>query len=217
MDDAKWPRKIVKWDISLKTSGWSDQLSQVLDYGCMNTELSEFAKVDLVDLEKQLMINNERKWLLEAHSKSKLRTYVQLYDSETARDIVTSNLSRPIRSIVTKLKIGVLPLHLETGRWKDTPLEYRFCRVCDDDLLESELHFLMQCDALINERSDMYRELLKRSDFEIEGNEIDQMKVLLCKPCLKITGKHLLNMFERRREILYEEQQIDIHNDNATQ
>ncbi len=172
MDNDRWPKKIIKWDISLKTSGWSDQLSQVLDYGGMNTELSEFNRVDLVELEKQLLINNEHKWLLEAHSKSKLRTYIQLYDKESARDIVTSNLSRPIRSVVTKLKIGVLPLHLETGRWKDTPLEYRFCRVCDDDLLESEMHFLMQCDALIEERSDMYRELFNRTEFKIKGDEI---------------------------------------------
>ncbi len=150
------------------------------------------------------MTLNEQRWLLEAYSKSKLRAYIQLYDRETARDIVSANSSRPIRSIVTKLKIGVLPLHLETGRWKDTPLEYRSCRTCDDNLLESELHFLMQCDALIDERSDMYRELYSRTDFEIRGDEITQMKDLLAKPVLKITGKHLLTMFERRREILYE-------------
>ena len=87
--------------------------------------------------------------------------------------------------------------------------------MCDDDLLESEMHLLMHCDALIDERSDMYRELFNRTDFEIKGNEIEQMKDLLCKPVLKISGKHLLNMFERRRKILYEEQQIDLHNERA--
>ncbi len=39
------------------------------------------------------------------------------------------------------------------------------------------------------------------------------MKDLLCKPVLKITGKHLLTMFEKRREILYEEQNINLEND----
>ncbi len=121
-----------------------------------------------------------------------------------------------VRSIVTKLKIGVLPLHLETGKWKDTPLEYRSCRVCDNDLLEREMHFLMHCDALIDERSEMSRELFNRTDFAIRGNEISQMKDLLSKPVLRITGKHLLNMFERRREILYEEQKIDMGADQDT-
>ena len=159
---------------------------------------------DLSELERKLLTLNEQRWLLGAHLKSKLQTYIQLYDRDTARDIVTSNLSRPIRSIVTKLKIGVLPLHPETGRWKDTPLEYRSCRTCDESLLENELLFLMQCDALKEERSEMYRELFNRTDFEIKGDEIDQMKDLLAKPMLKITGKHLLAMFERRRDLMYE-------------
>ena len=87
--------------------------------------------------------------------------------------------------------------------------------MCDDDLLEIEMHFLMQCDALIEERSDMYHELFIRTKFIIRGNEIEQMKDLLCKPVLKITGKHLLTMFERR-EILYEEQNINLEQNTRT-
>ena len=167
------------------------------------------------ELEKNLLVKNEQLWLLEAYSKSKLHTYIQLYDRESAQDIVSSNLSRPVRSIETKFKIGVLPLHLETGWWKDSPLKYRSCRTCDDNLLESEMHLLMQCDALIDERSDMYRELFNRTDLEIKGDEIAQMKDLLNEPVLRITGKHLLTMFERRREILYEEMCLDRKEEKA--
>ena len=209
MSENRWPKSVVKWDISLKASGWADQLGQILDLAGMSRDMTKFEKVDLDVLEKNLLKHNEHRWLLEAYSKSKLRTYIHLYDPDTTRDIVTANLSRPARSIVTKLKIGVLPLHLETGRWKDTPLENRTCRTCDDELLESELHFLMHCDALKDERSEMYRELLSRTEFEIRGDEIQQMKDLLGKNVLKITGKHLLTMFERRREILYETMTAD--------
>ena len=69
-------------------------------------------------------------------------------------------------------------------------------------------------DALVEERSEMYRELLSRTEFEIKGDEIEQMKDLLNKNVLKITGKHLLTMFERRRELLYEEQNKNVENVN---
>ncbi len=65
-------------------------------------------------------------------------------------------------SVLVKLKIGVLSLQMETGRWKDTLFEYRLCRVCNEGLLENEPHLLLQCDALVEERSAMYSELLER-------------------------------------------------------
>ncbi len=50
----------------------------------------------------------------------------------------------------------------------------------------------------------MYRELFERTDFVIEGDEIQQMKMFLNKSIIKIMGKHALRMFETKRKILYE-------------
>ena len=89
--------------------------------------MSIFWKIDLDILDVALRRNRELRWLLEANSMPKLRTFVMLYSVDTARDIIKSDLPRAHRSVLTKLKIGVLPLHLETGRWKGTPLKYRLC------------------------------------------------------------------------------------------
>ena len=203
MKDDRWPKKIAKWDISLRTHGWTDQIRQIVDYTDLDLDLLNFNKIDLDVLDARLHKKNETKWLLEAHTMPKLRTFVELYSSENARDIIKANLPRTHRSVLVKLKIGVLLLQLETGRWKDTPLEYRLCRVCNEGLLENELHFLLQCEKLIDERSDLCRELLERTDFEIEGDSINQMKCMF-KASVRILGKHVATMFERRRELLYE-------------
>ncbi len=52
-DNHRWPKKITRRDLSLKASGWSDQVSRILDYADMNTNLSYFNKVDLDVLEKK--------------------------------------------------------------------------------------------------------------------------------------------------------------------
>ena len=165
-------------------------------------------------LESSLKRKNEQLWLLDAYAKTKLRTFIQFYVRESARNIVNSNLDRTLRSVLTKLKIGVLRLQIEMGRWKDTLLEYRSCRVCDSPLLENETHFLLQCDGLITERSTLHRELMEKHDYEIAGGEIDQMKSMLEKKCIRTTAKHVNIMYECRREILYEKMKIDESENN---
>ena len=204
MSNDRWPKIVTKWDMSLKASGWTDQVSQILGYAGMNTNLESFHNVDLDDLEKNLHRINEGIWLLEAHSKPKLRTFVKLYDRECPREIVEANLSRNYRSALVKLKIGVLPLQIETDRWKDTPLEYRLCRICNDALLEDEMHFLLQCEALVTERTALFQELIDRADYEIEGDESNLMQKMYRKGAIKITGKHVTEMIERRRSLLYD-------------
>ena len=39
MDDHRWPVKVHKWDVSLKTKGWADNTNHVLEYVNMNTDL----------------------------------------------------------------------------------------------------------------------------------------------------------------------------------
>ena len=52
-----------------------------------------------------------------------------------------------------KFKCGVLPLLIETGRYKDIPRELRTCKICDSGSVESEHHFLMECTSLQEVRS----------------------------------------------------------------
>ena len=135
MPESRWPRKILRWDVSLKAGGWSDQVQHVLQYANFNTDLLSEEIIDLDALRSRLLVLNRQKWLLEASDKTKLRTFLQIYDSEAPRSIVESLLTRSQRSIVSKLKNGVLPLHIETGRWKDKPLEHRTCPACDSKCL----------------------------------------------------------------------------------
>ena len=84
------------------------------------------------------------------------------YLTESTQKMVRANLSRKHRSLIAKLKCGVLPLALETGRFKNVPRVLRTCKVCDKNLFENEYHHLLHCEKL-----SYVRDLFKQDMLDI--------------------------------------------------
>ena len=101
-----------------------------------------------------------------------------------------------------KIKCGVLPLLVETGRFKNTPREMRICQICDKHAIETEYHFLFVCPRLEDERDDMYNDYPDIPDLK-DKPEHEQLTFLLQKNNVIRFGKHLEQMFEARRRHMY--------------
>jgi len=58
---------------------------------------------------------------------------------------------------MASLRAGCLPLGVETRRYRipKVPLERRVCQVCNSDLVEDEIHFVMLCNKLEHERNKL--------------------------------------------------------------
>ena len=202
MPDSRWPKKILRWDLSLKSNGWADQLLLVLQHAHVEFDINDDSLIDLESLKNQYLVINRQKWLLEASEKTKLRTFLEVYDPDHPRAIVESLLPRNQRSLVAKLKTGVLPLKLETGRWKDSPLEHRLCIVCDDKKLENEYHFLVHCTAYDEIRDEFVERLVEKGVHVSSDSEQEFVKSILSKEALKVTGKYIEIMYGLRRQFL---------------
>ena len=151
MEADRLPRMIYKWDSALDTDAWARSVVHVLQYVNLLEEVEdvyELKHVDLDVLNSRLRKINCEKWWLGALDMPKLRTFKEIYDEQDHRGIVYSNMTRRQRSLVTKFKIGILPLGLETGRFTDVPLENRLRCICEDGLLDDEYHFLLYCEGL---------------------------------------------------------------------
>ncbi len=109
--------------------------------------------------------------------------------------------------MVAKLKLGILPLQLEVGRWKDDPIENRMCRLCGKTYLEDEFHFVMFCDSLKDVRTKMYLDIHDKCEIDLYGNPIEVLKGMLANDNLKTFGKDLETMWAERRSKLYGEKQ----------
>ena len=65
------------------------------------------------------------------------------------------------RKLLTKLRIGVLSLRIESGRYeprgadkkKGLPIQFRVCQCCDMMKVEDEIHFMMECPLYQSERN----------------------------------------------------------------
>ena len=58
------------------------------------------------------------------------------------------NIPRHERRILSMLRCGTSPLHVETGRWcrPVKPLDQRICTYCNQNEIENEVHFFIECD-----------------------------------------------------------------------
>ena len=140
---------------------------------------------------------------MEANTKTKLKTYLKIYDERDPKAIISTYLTRYQHSLLAKFKLGILPLEIESGRWKDTPLEYRQCKLCKECLLGDEFHFAFYCDKLQEERTNMFVELCNITDIDVESNEVQLLKDIFQRDCLKTLGRHIEILYSRRKELLY--------------
>jgi hypothetical protein len=92
-------------------------------------------------------INNSPPLSLYKHIKCSLH-----YDYEQYLDHV---VSKPLTSVITKLKISAHNLIIEVGRYSVNRVQRcdRVCQLCETGAIEDEYHFVCRCPALVNERT----------------------------------------------------------------
>ena len=148
MDDSRLPKQIWDWSLKERKSTWCQDVKLVLNYAGMLDREHLYCETDLDILKGKLMEKSRNMWHLEALGKSKLCTFVKIHDFEERKVLLKANLERHNRSLVAKIKSGILPLRLETGRYKGMNREDRTCQVCDKPKVEDEAHFLFVCKPL---------------------------------------------------------------------
>ena len=74
----------------------------------------------------------------------------------SAEPYILTNLPKLKRCLLTELRIGVLPLAIETGRYYRKAVEVRVCMVCNSGIIEDELHFFCHCHYYEDYRDELY-------------------------------------------------------------
>ena len=121
--------------------------------------------------------------------------------------------------MLAKLRLGCLPVRLETGRYSIPRLteEERVCLVCRDSLVdvqqdpegpagagpvESEVHFLFDCEPYRHERLTWMQKMTLPPNF-LQLDLTAKLKLVLNDTShVKPTAQFITNAFEIRRKIL---------------
>ena len=94
---------------------------------------------------KQRIFDNcKQNILCEINSSSKCRVYKHLIDHFTLQSYLTKKIPMQYKKLICKLRLSSHCLVIETGRYKNVPLERRLCPLCTLDV-EDEFHFFFKC------------------------------------------------------------------------
>ena len=201
MNDDRLPKIIYKWDISLGLNSWASEIKHIAASLGMPVDINDNEQYDLSFVSNKLLIANRQKWALEAERKPKLRTFIQIHNFNHTQTLVKSNLSRYQRSLLTQLKFGILPLKIETDRYQGVPLEERTCKICDSGMVEDEIHFMFQCNALNEHRTHAIENLNLHLN---QTNDIQQLAILLDESNILSCGKFIETLYRARQNLIYQ-------------
>ncbi len=105
--------------------------------------------------------------------------------------IIGEESSCNIRSILTKIIFGILPLHIETVRFRGTALEERTCQIWNSQSKEDECHFILICNQYNELRINLFNSVkYKVETFEYLDNR--EMFFHIMKYEWKLLSKYLI-------------------------
>ncbi len=130
MDENRLTKRVFKWDyiifknwcFEVKEIFFSIQLQRV--YGDMN-------ECSLNTIECNLTEHRNNQWKELLTSKPKLRTYMKFKDNIYTEKYVQYCSFRKRRSLLAQFRLVILPLHIETGRFRNMKPEERLCFICN--------------------------------------------------------------------------------------
>ena len=101
---------------------------------------NEKVSCDLVEFKDTLDKCFSLVWKDEIYKKPKLRFYVQFKNDFHAESYIKINLSSKEKSYISQLRLGILPIAIETGRYRQVPISARKCIICKKNEVEDEFH-----------------------------------------------------------------------------
>ena len=138
----------------------------------------------------------------EMKKKSKLRLYNVIKEDRDVEKYVKLNMLPSERSLLPQLRMGILPLRIETGRFIKLKPEERICQLCNSKKVEDELHFLFDCKAYDKERKIFVSEMCKIvANFKTMSYS-NRLKLCCAQEPRKL-AKYICKVFEKRKELQY--------------
>jgi hypothetical protein len=201
------PKKILLWELALGNNNWTCDVQTVFEEVNKGDIFENQSICDMKEVDDKLLEIYRQEWKIEVLSKPKLRTYVLFKHEFGAEEYVKANLPRGQRAYLAQLRCGILPLFIETGRFKRrngqaVPVHERICEFCDIGEVEDESHFMFRCTFYADLREEFFHQVLEKYPefMQLNNNE----KLTLCMTDLhRETAALVKNAFLFRRQHLY--------------
>ena len=166
-------------------------------------KLNEFETLEAININgarNLLTQKRNEKWKTDILSKPKLRTYVTFKSVLQTEEYLRNNISRHKRSLLAQLRLGILPLEIEVGRFRNIPVENRLCKCCDNNVVENEFHFVSECVRYADLRTVLYSQHNFTPDLDVQIKFLNIMSTQF-----KFIAAYLENAWKTRQIFLFGE------------
>ena len=178
MPTSRLTRKIFEFNSKSKGSSWTNNLRKICQAVGETDAVARMCPVNLSTAEVKLLEMYQDVWRHSVKDKVKLELYREIKPNFGPEPHLTAYLSKNKRSLISRLRTGSLNLEVESGRFTGQKREDRICRLCHTDI-ETELHFLFECSALVAPGSALY---LKISELTTISTNVEKLKTLVKMP-----------------------------------
>ena len=153
MDESRLTKKVFRWDKNLNDSHnintWSSEVNDILirnNIGHIYHQNIFSLSCALNNLRVSLLDKDRINWQSQCRNLPKLRTFIQFKDFTCDSPHTYKPLSFFQRKLMSKFRLGMLHLRIETGRFIRLLPEERLCLVCNGGEVEDKTHFLLRCN-----------------------------------------------------------------------
>ena len=213
-DNTRKCHKIWRWTLR-RRKGWSfevhktiDQL-QVREIVYDDTKSTKCAMRTIID---KLNEQDNIEWHNDLHNDranvqngNKLRTYRLYKNSVEVESYVKTNIPRMERRTMALFRSGSLPLAYETGRYSrpPVPINDRLCTLCDNNAIETEKHFFMECPLYSDLRFDLFSECTKSiNNFNVLNTDQKFYSIMTSQDVQRYACKYIHKFYMRRKLFL---------------
>jgi len=199
--------KVYIWDRKLNETNdintWSAEIKSILydnNLGYVYENQQIFSTKNVIDQLKTSMYKTQQQmFITECENKPKLRTFMLFKDFETLPPHIGKPLTFIERKIISRLRLGILPIRIETARYirPILPENERLC-YCNSGQIESECHVLFSCCMYNDLRHVWLNKLCIPENFR-QLSEQEKLKIVLNKPeNVKQTSQYLIALMDLR-------------------
>ena len=151
----------------------------------------------------------ERKWQREILVKPKLRTYITFKNLFKEEEYLSKIVSRKARSLISQIRLGILPLEIEVGRFRGVSPEDRLCQNCNMGVVESEVHFICECPLY----NDLRHAMNNKYIFPVNATMSDKFELIMSTNC-RFLGTYICQAWDRRTDNMYSRWYVACNNIN---
>ena len=144
LNDDRLTKHIFKWEYAnhlCNGTSWINEIKHILELINQAHHFINCSEVDLKFISTLLQDVMEKEWQRNILCKPNI-TFKNTIKEE---EYVSCIKSRKARSLISQIRLGILPLEIEVGRFRGISPEARICQNCNMGVVENELHFICEC------------------------------------------------------------------------